>query len=409
MRAARTRRAWAALVLAGGLTLAGCSAGGDGDKASSEAAQAGTKTDGDRAAPDDGAGAGDTAREPDTGEQADRETGTRKAAPPASTPGTGGANASGTSKPLPAAAVHVIRTAELRIEVADVAKAVAEARRITAAQGGYVGEESSGFAREPDPTRTTGDGDIASGGSVLTIRVPQERYEATLTALARGGKVLSRKTDAKDVTDQVVDVESRIASQRASVARVRELMDRAEKLSDIVTLESELGRRQADLESLLAQRSSLRNRSAMSTITLDYRAPKERPAEPKDDDGPGVGDAVEGGWDALVSTVRWTAVVIGAVLPFLLPLGLGAAIWWALRRRALRRGAVPRRSATYWAAGPDRDGGGGDGSAGVDGGTESRAAAGPAGGRAGDQAGPKGAATGPDQEVPGDPGTTARP
>ncbi|MEU3600278.1 DUF4349 domain-containing protein [Streptomyces sp. NPDC006798] len=405
MRTARTRRAWAALVLAGGLTLAGCSAGGDNEKAAtSDAARAEGRT-GDGAAPDDGAGAGDTARDPDAAdERTDREASTGKAAPPASKPGTGGANASGTGKPLPAAAVHVIRTAELRIEVADVAKAVAEARRITAAQGGYVGEESSGFGQEPDPTRSTAEGDVASGGSVLTIRVPQERYEATLTALARGGKVLSRKADAKDVTDQVVDVESRIASQRASVARVRELMDRAEKLSDIVTLESELGRRQADLESLLAQRSSLRNRSAMSTITLDYRIPAEKLAEPKDDDDPSVGDALEGGWDALVSTVRWTAVVIGAVLPFLLPLGLGAAIWWALRRRALRRGAMPRRSATYWAEGPDRDGtaDGDGGPAGDGGGTESRASA-------GGPAPSKGAGSGPDQEIPGDPGTTARP
>ena len=73
--------------------------------------------------------------------------------------------------------------------------------------------------------------------SRVVLRVPQEKYDAVLAELAGAGKLLSRKADAEDVTDQVVDVESRIATQRASVNRVRALMDRAVKLSDVVTLE----------------------------------------------------------------------------------------------------------------------------------------------------------------------------
>ncbi len=63
-------------------------------------------------------------------------------------------------------------------------------------------------------------------------------------------------------------MESRIKSQRASVARVRELMDRADKLSDVVTLEGELSGRQAELEALLARQASLKDRTSLATITL---------------------------------------------------------------------------------------------------------------------------------------------
>ena len=63
-------------------------------------------------------------------------------------------------------------------------------------------------------------------------------------------------------------MESRIKTQRASVARIRELMDQATKLSDVVTLEGELSSRQADLESLLAQQTSLKDRTSLATITL---------------------------------------------------------------------------------------------------------------------------------------------
>ena len=69
---------------------------------------------------------------------------------------------------------------------------------------------------------------------------------------------LDRTAKAEDVTDQVVDVDSRIKSQRASVARVRELMDRATKLSDVVELEGELSNREADLEAPAACRGRRR-------------------------------------------------------------------------------------------------------------------------------------------------------
>ncbi|MFE0425969.1 DUF4349 domain-containing protein [Streptomyces sp. NPDC058953] len=334
----RARRAWVALALAGGLALAGCSAG-DGDKADTAAHKG-------AAAEDRGTGAGRAAADQQgTEENAQSEQDGKAAGKtdgPAVKPGSGSTSDGGRSKPPPLR-LHVIRTAELQVEVADVEKAIAQARRIAEARGGFVSEENSGFAAgatEDDD----GDGDIdasVASSSLIVIRVPQEQYDATLTALARGGKVVSRETDAKDVTDEVVDVESRIASQRASVARVRALMERAERLTDVVALEGELGRRQADLESLLAQQSSLKNRTALSTITLDYREPRSNQVTEKKDDDPSVGDAVAGGWDALVATVRWTAIVIGAVLPFLLPLALGGAVWWSLRRRALRRGSAP--------------------------------------------------------------------
>ncbi len=98
--------------------------------------------------------------------------------------------------------------------------------------------------------------------------MPTEKYDEVLTSLQGAGKLLDRTARAEDVTDQVVDVESRIRSQRASVARVRELMDRATRLSDVVALEGELSSREADLEALLARQASLKDRTSLATITL---------------------------------------------------------------------------------------------------------------------------------------------
>ncbi|MFB7406327.1 DUF4349 domain-containing protein [Streptomyces sp. NPDC056202] len=304
---ARTRAAAGAALLTAALVLTGCGAGGtagDSKRDLSAEAPADAKGAAERGAADGYAGSG--------GEQA--------SAAPSAAPSKA------------AAQQHVIRTASLSVEVGDVTKALVTARDVTAGAGGRVENES---------TERLDDGYVTSR---VVLRVPQERYDSVLTELAGTGKLLARKADAKDVTEQVVDVESRIATQRASVARVRALMERAEKLTDVVTLEGELSRRQADLESLLAQQSSLRDRTSLATITLEL-SQKEKPrAEEDEDDGrPGFGDALSGGWNALVGAVSWAVVVLAALAPWLAVALIGYLVWRRVvrPRRAGRSNALP--------------------------------------------------------------------
>lgn len=156
---------------------------------------------------------------------------------------------------------------------------------------------------------------------------------------------------AQDVTDQVVDVESRVTSQRASVARVRELMDKATKLSDVVALEGELSTRESDLEALLAQQASLKDRTSLATITLSLTETPVKPAGHKDED-PGFTDAVAGGWGAFVTMLRWLAVAVGAVLPFAVVGGLLVFVWLRLVRPRLPRGATAAAQPPTSALGP---------------------------------------------------------
>ncbi|MGW6460703.1 DUF4349 domain-containing protein [Streptomyces sp. NPDC055078] len=299
------------LILIGSLALAGCSGGDSGDSDTKSAGRA-------------------AAQEADPGERAD--TGEKAVGPGAGSPDSGGAKEGAqdaAEKPAPLAAAHIIRTAELEVRVKDATKALAVARRVASAAGGHVADEST--------ERVEG----SQMASTVVLRVPQERYDTVLAELTGTGKLLFRKADAKDVTDQVVDVQSRIATQRASVARVRALMDRAERLADVVTLEGELSRRQSELESLLSRQASLKDQTTMATITLTLSESGSAPKERKDDD-PGFLDALGGGWDALGTTVRWIGVVVGATAPFLAVLVIGYAVWrLVVRPRLTRRsGAV---------------------------------------------------------------------
>ncbi|MEV0492092.1 DUF4349 domain-containing protein [Streptomyces atratus] len=236
---------------------------------------------------------------------------------------------------------HVIRKASLSVEVKSAPKAAAAARAVTEDAGGLVANEATDRI---DDVRET---------SHLVLRVPQAEYDAVLRKLAGGGKLLSRTSEAKDVTDQVVDVESRITTQRASVARVRKLMDRAEKIADVVALEGELSNRQAELESLLARQESLKDRTTLATITLDLSEP-EPSAQGADDDDPGFVDALAGGWHAFVTMVKWIAMAVGAAAPFLAA-AAALLLLWRLVRTWLTRHRTPRAAghAPVPAAGPE--------------------------------------------------------
>ncbi|WP_326799122.1 DUF4349 domain-containing protein [Streptomyces sp. NBC_01808] len=302
----RTRPALAAALLAAVLAVGGCSGSG-ADSAGADSARDDAKAQG--AAPREGAGvdAGGA------GDSADSR------AP------RGGATAADGVTLAPQA---LVRTAEITVRTKDLAGAADSARTLAEGAGGYVGDEST--SQEPG----------APARARLTLRVPAEGYDAVLGDLAELGRVVDRDVEVKDVTDEVVDVDSRVRSQRASVARIRDLMDDATKLADVVTLEGELGTRQADLEALLAQQSSLKERTALGTITLELRRPAAAPPA-DEDDGTGVADALAGGWDAFVTGLRGVLIAVSASLPFAALLVLLALAWRWLRGRLPRRHVTP--------------------------------------------------------------------
>ncbi|MFJ9539903.1 DUF4349 domain-containing protein [Streptomyces sp. NPDC101225] len=288
--------ALAAVLLTAALALTGCSAGGTGSSDSAAGHKAAARSDAKGSAPG--------------GEKA--ASGAKRAQAPALTS-------------------SIIRTASLTVQVEDVPKALDEARTTTENAGGYVGDETT-TRDEKGRERTR-----------VVLRVPVGKYDEVLAGLQGAGRLLDRTAKAEDVTDQVVDVDSRITSQRASVARVRELMDRATKLSDVVELEGELSSREADLEALLAQQASLKDRTSLATITLSL---SQTPVKAAAKDGStGFVDALAGGWDAFVTMLRWLAVVIGAVLPFAVVAALGVPAWLRLVRPRLPRRPVPAPAA----------------------------------------------------------------
>ncbi len=169
----------------------------------------------------------------------------------------------------------------------------------------------------------------------ITFAVPADRLDEAIKAVSAHGTVIQRTTSSQDVTASYVDTETRIATQKASIERIRALMARTETIGEIVQLEAQLADREANLESLQAQLRWLESQVSMSSLTVVLATEPDHIPEP--DGGSGFMSGLRAAWTALTDSLVVLLTVIGAAVPWLvLGLVLGWPAWRAWRSRTRR-------------------------------------------------------------------------
>jgi hypothetical protein len=223
----------------------------------------------------------------------------------------------------------VISTGVVALRADDVAKLRFDVRQVVDEHQGQISDEQ---------TESDKDGVVAR--SRLVVRVPAKEFDATMTALQEVGKVESAQRSSEDVTTQVIDTDVRVRAQEASLQRMEALLAQAKNLRDIVSIETQLTRRQADLDSLKQQQAWLGDQTSMSTITVQLRKTDKAEAKPKSDDT-GFLAGLASGWDGLKKVTDGGLTALGALLPFLVALlVIGLPVWYAGRRLLGRRTPV---------------------------------------------------------------------
>ncbi|CAM3423201.1 DUF4349 domain-containing protein [Nocardioides dubius] len=215
----------------------------------------------------------------------------------------------------------VIRTGTVAMRSPEVATARAQVQEILDAEQGEVSAE-----------KATADTDGELTHVRLVARVPAARFAATMQALEKVGTNLSSRTNAKDVTTEVIDVRARVRAQEKSLARIESLLASAANLDQVIAIEGQLARRQADLDSLKSRLAWLNDRTSLSTITVNLRLEMKEEPPTGDEDQDGFLGGLQDGWDALGTGATAVATGVGAALPFLAVGGLiGVPVWLLVR------------------------------------------------------------------------------
>ena len=213
----------------------------------------------------------------------------------------------------------IIKTADMSLQVKSFQKAYDRAVSTAKSAGGYVTDSSA----ETEGTRPT------SGN--LTLRVPVDSFERTLDRLGDLGKVLSKNIRGEDVTAEVVDLNSRMRNQRAEERQYLEIMNRAKRVTDVVTVSNELYRVRGEIEQAEGRVKYLNSVAEMATINLNL----SEKAKPEPVKGSSIKNTFTAAFTSLGDTANGLARVlvwIAVYSPFWL-LPLATALY--LRRRAL--------------------------------------------------------------------------
>ena len=215
----------------------------------------------------------------------------------------------------------IIYTGDITVRVDNVTDVAARAASIVEIAGGFVGSDKRIINERRSEVH-------------LQLRVPAEKFASTVDALAKLGKEEARSTSTEDVTEAVVDVDARIETQKASVARTRALLGQARNLGEIVSIEAELAKREADLASLEARKRRLADLTSLSTVTAHLLGPDATAPITPEEKTPSFLDGLESGWNAFLGAMNVLLVVIGYLLPFAVVVGLPIVLLiWILRRR----------------------------------------------------------------------------
>jgi hypothetical protein len=321
----------AVVTMAGLIGLAACAGGDDDDASSAQTIDVEAAPDGALLDADDSLAGADTAE-----------------AAPAVAGGVSADPASDLST-IQVAGQAIAIEARATLEADDVKAAVDRVTTTVTTRGGRVAAADVDYGR-PDDATDSGDGSRTGARATLVLEVPPGDLPAVVDALEELGTVLSFDQFAEDVTDQLADLDTRIANMRASVERVRALYAEATDIDSVVRLEAELTRRETDLEVLLASQSAIEDRVTMSTLTLDITSTATTTSD--DDDDPGILDAAAAGWGAFVGGLFAIVLVLTAIAPFVIAALVLALLALAIRQRILRRQPGPATAGTVAPTGP---------------------------------------------------------
>ena len=227
----------------------------------------------------------------------------------------------------------IIKNADLSIEVDAPKEAQARIASIAEGHGGFVVtsefKQSGSGASKPTETVT------------IVVRVPSSQFGAAVDAIrGSGNRIIQEKISGQDVTEEYIDLEARIRTQKALEGQFLEIMKQARKVEDALEVQRQLADVRTEIERLEGRRRFLDNRSSLSTITVTLQTAVPIVTATTSGFGHDVKDAFGDGVDTAVGIVLGVIRAAIILVPIVILIVLPA---WLILRRFLRRLSWPRR------------------------------------------------------------------
>jgi len=212
--------------------------------------------------------------------------------------------------------------------VAGTDRAIDQVTDIAVNGGGYIGS-----------SRTWFDGELKF--ATLTMGVPVDQFEAVQRQLrAIAVTVLSDTASGQDVSDEYVDLQSRLTNLEATAARIREFLDQSKNVEEALQVNARLTEVENEIEQIKGRMNYLKDRSAFSTIVVNLETQRPTPTPTPTPTPAGwmpeeTFEAASGALGRILRTLGDLAIWFGVVVaPFAVPVMIVGAIWTRGKRRS---------------------------------------------------------------------------
>jgi len=161
----------------------------------------------------------------------------------------------------------ILRNADFQLEVQDPTIAQRQITSMAESLGGFVVTSES-------KQRNVGDRAKQELDVSLVLRVPAMQFNSALEQIrATANRVITEKTTGQDVTEEFIDLEARIKTQKALELQFLEIMKQASKVADALEVQRQIAEVRTEIEKLEGRKRFLENRASLSTITVSLQIP----------------------------------------------------------------------------------------------------------------------------------------
>jgi hypothetical protein len=140
----------------------------------------------------------------------------------------------------------------------------------------------------------------------LTIRIPSANFEGLIKSLENGSdEIESKSIQARDVTEEYVDIESRLKTKRDYLQRYKELLAKAGSVKDILTIEENIRALEEEIDSQQGRLKYLADQVAFSKLNISLYQQKAYIAQPKNGFIASTKVALNTGWQSILGFALW--------------------------------------------------------------------------------------------------------
>lgn len=231
----------------------------------------------------------------------------------------------------------IIRNADLQLEANAPEETQQKISAIAASKGGFVIESTQSSSNAKTTTRDT---------VTMTLRVPSAKFDEALSEIRQtANRVIVETVKGQDVTEEFIDIEARLKTQKALEEQFLEIMKRSNSVEDALNVQTEIARVRGEIEKVEGRKRFLENQASLSTIKIKLQSPTAFSAN-----SPGffnkLKESIGNGFDAALSFILGLVTVVIALLPFflfiVLPIYFVLRYLWRKRKKRVLANEIAR-------------------------------------------------------------------